>query len=50
MLIVIYVTSGPTNLFEMENGPKHLFLRQKKYRKRKWFHCHFNIWEYLFSD
>ena len=23
------VKTGPTNLFEMENGPNHLFLNQK---------------------
>ena len=29
-----YVKTGPTTLFEMENGPKHLFLREKKYKKK----------------
>ena len=39
-----YVKTGPANLiFEMENGPKHLFLRQKKVQKEKCFHCHLSV-------
>ena len=44
------VKIGPTNSFEMENGPNHLFLKPKKYKQKVVYSGHLNIWEYPFFD